>query len=142
MYVWNRENVEEFMVDWSNQFLFQALVPVISGLSRLWSTQTLQTVHGALLRPTKNYQAFLPAEMNDPGDLFYLAIHWGREDAIHYKCNALDQNTLYSMLRCMVSAASIADDRRLTKHSAHNFLVQKLSNPNIDLNHIKQGSGD
>ena len=35
-------------------FLFQALIHMMSGLSRLGSTQILQTVHGVLLRPTRS----------------------------------------------------------------------------------------
>ena len=41
----------------------------------------------------KKYQVFRPAEMNDPDAPLYLAVNWGRQDAIHYKCNALGQNS-------------------------------------------------
>ena len=45
------------------------------------------------------------------------------------------------MLRGIVSTAGIADDWRLPNRSARKFLIQKLSDLNIDSNHIKQVGG-
>ena len=121
-------------------FLFQALDPrdVRPLAPRIYSNTTDSSQ--CPVEAYKKYRSFRPAEMNDPDAPFYLAVNWGRQDVINYKCNALGQNTLYSMLRPMVSAAGIADDRRLTNHSTRKFLIQKLSDVNIDSNHIKQVS--
>ena len=137
----NRENAEQFMVVWSTHFFVSGTNPrdVRPVAPRIYSNTTDSS--RCPFEAYKRYRAFRPAEMNDPDAPFYLAVNWGRQDVIRYKCNALGQNTLYSMLRRMVSAAGIADDRRLTNHSAREFLIQKLSDLNIDSNHIKQVSG-
>ena len=129
------------MVEWSTHFFVSGTNPrdVRPVAPRIYSKTTDSS--RCLVEAYKKYRAFRPAEMNDPDALFYLAVNWGRQDVIRHKCNALGQKTLYSMLRCMVSAAGIGDDRRLTNHSARKLLIQNLSNLNIDSNHIKQVSG-